>query len=87
MTQFFNSEQHLNEVDWNAVKLVKWNDTEKDPDIKRRKQAEFLVYSEIPLSAIVAFVVYNNDARSTVLAKFAEHNFTGNILVNPKWYY
>jgi hypothetical protein len=87
MTQFFNSEQHLNEVDWNAVKLVKWNDTEEDPDRKRRKQAEFLVHSEIPLSAIVAFVVYNNDARSTVLAKFAKTGFSGNILVKPKWYY
>lgn len=87
MTQFFNSEKYLNEVDWNTVNLIKWNDTEEDPDRKRRKQAEFLVQSEIPLSAIVAFVVYNNDAKSTVLAKFAETGFSGNIFVKPKWYY
>lgn len=87
MTQFFNSEKYLNEVDWNAVSLAKWNDTEEDPDRKRRKQAEFLVYNEIPLSAIVAFVVYNDNAKSIVLAKFAETGYNGNIFVKPKWYY
>ena len=87
MSQFFNTDNHLNEVDWNAVNLVKWNDTEEDSDRKRRKQAEFLVYSGLPLSAIVAFVVNNDAAKSTVLTKFAEYGFTGNILVKPKWYY
>lgn len=87
MSQFFNTEEHLNEVDWNTVNLVKWNDTEDDSDRKRRKQAEFLVYREISLSVIVAFVVYNDTAKSTVLTKFAEHGYTGNIFVKPKWYY
>jgi hypothetical protein len=31
--------------------------------------------------------VYNDAAKSTVLTKFADHGFTGNILVKPKWYY
>ncbi len=87
MSQFFNTEEQLGEVDWNTVRLVKWNDTADDTDRKRRKQAEFLVYNELRLSAIIAFVVYNNDAKSKILSKFTEHNFEGNILVKPNWYY
>jgi len=49
MSQFFNDEDSLEEVDWNAVKLKRWTDTEDDPDRKRRKQAEFLVFNELPL--------------------------------------
>lgn len=87
MTQFFNNEKYFNEVDWDTVNLAKWNDTEADPDRKRRKQAEFLVYGEIPLSAIVAFVVFNDDAKSLILTKFAITGFEGSVLVRPEWYY
>lgn len=87
ITQFFNNEKYFNEVDWDAVNLVSWYDTEADPDRKRRKQAEFLVYGEIPLSAIVAFVVFNNDAKSLILTKFAITGFEGSVLVRPEWYY
>ncbi len=87
MSQFYNCENDFKEVDWDTVKLVKWNDTEDDPDRKRRKQAEFLVYRELPSSSIIAVIVYNDDAKSTVLTKFAEHGFTCNIIINQNWYY
>jgi len=87
MSQFFNDEDGLEEVDWNTVKLVRWNDTEEDPDRKRRKQAEFLVYEEVPLSVIVGIGVYNEAAQTNILAKFAEHDFTCNVIVKPDLYY
>ena len=29
LSQFFNEEKDLKEIDWKAVNLVKWNDTEE----------------------------------------------------------
>lgn len=87
MSQFFNDEDSLDEVDWDTVSLNRWNDTEDDPDRKRRKQAEFLVYSELPLSTLVGVGVYNEAAKANILAKFAEHDFIGNVIVKPDLYY
>ncbi len=87
MSQFFNAENGLDEVDWDTVSLTQWNDTEDDPDRKRRKQAEFLVYEQVPLSVIVGIGVYNEDAKTNILAKFAKHNFKCNVIVKPDLYY
>lgn len=87
MSQFYNMESDLKEVDWKAVKLVRWNDTEEDPDRKRRKQAEFLVYKELPISALIAIVVYNNEAKSKVLSIFEKYDLTFEVAVKPEWYY
>jgi hypothetical protein len=87
MSQFFNRENHLNEIDWHTVKLKQWNDTIDDTDRKRRKQAEFLVHQELPLSAIIAIVVYNDTAKSMVLTKFVETGININTLIKPTWYY
>ncbi len=87
MSQFFNNEDGLKEVDWDAVKLIRWNDTEDDPDRKRRKQAEFLIFKELPINTLVAVVVYNETVQKEIINKFAEHNFTCNVIVKPKWYF
>jgi len=87
MSQFFNDEEGLEEVDWDTVNLNRWNDTESDPDRKRRKQAEFLVYNELPLSTIVGIGVYNEAAKTNILTKFALYDFTCNVIVKPEFYY
>ncbi len=87
MSQFFNDEDSLEKVDWDAVNLVHWNDTEDDPDRKRRKQAEFLVFNELPLVALVTVGVYDETVKNEILVKFAEHDLTCNVIVQPKWYY
>jgi len=86
MSQFFNDEDSLEEVDWNAVKLKRWTDTEDDPDRKRRKQAEFLVFNELPLDTLVAIVVYNETVKNEILTKFATYD-SRNVIVKTNWYY
>jgi len=39
-----------------------------DLDLKRRKEAEFLVETDIPTTAIVGWVVYNEEAKQRLLA-------------------
>jgi len=87
LSQFFNTEDNLDEVDWHTVELNRWNDTEDDPDRKRRKQAEFLIYREVPLSVIIGIGVYNETAKTNTLAKFAAHDFTCSVIVKPDLYY
>lgn len=77
----------MNEVDWKTVNLVRWNDTEEDSDRKRRKQAEFLIFSEFPLSSIIVIAVHNEEIKAELISKFAKHNFKCNVVVKPNLYY
>ena len=64
-TEFFEPsdvEEIENIVDFPAVKAQYWK-KEGDLDLKRRKEAEFLIEEDIPLSAIGIFIVYNEVAK------------------------
>ena len=87
LSQFFNQEADLKEVDWKTVNLERWNDTEDDPDRKRKKQAEFLIHKDLPFSMILAIVVYNENAKSIISTKLAANNIKCNIVVKPNYYY
>tara|TARA_R110002050_G_scaffold110458_1_gene222725 strand:- start:1356 stop:1949 length:594 start_codon:yes stop_codon:yes gene_type:complete len=87
LSQFFNDEKYLKEVDWKTVSLIKWNDTEDDPDRKRKKQAEFLIYKEVPFSMIKAIITYNESTKIKILTKLAENNIKCNVIVKSNYYY
>lgn len=55
-----------NIIDWKAVKSIYWKN-DIDLDLKRRKEAEFLVASDIPVSAIVGFAVYSDNSKKKLL--------------------
>ncbi len=49
-------------LDWDAIKAKFWK-SETDLDLKRRKEAEFLIEQDVPFGALLGFVVYNQDAK------------------------
>ncbi|GIV29503.1 MAG: hypothetical protein KatS3mg028_0569 [Bacteroidia bacterium] len=55
-----------NQVDFKAVQEKDWHNTE-DLDLKRRKQAEFLILGDLPFKAILGFIVYNKKAKNKLL--------------------
>ncbi|MBC8883876.1 DUF4433 domain-containing protein [Flavobacterium piscinae] len=58
---------HLEDLlDWQAVKSINWK-SETDLDLKRRKQAEFLVLGDVAPIHILGFVVYNEVAYNRLL--------------------
>ncbi len=58
---------NLNELlDWTAIKAKYWK-SETDLDLKRRKQSEFLVLGDIPTSAVLGFVVFNQQTKDHML--------------------
>lgn len=53
-------------VDFEAVKNLFWNN-ESDLDLKRRKEAEFLVEGDIPSNVISGWVVYNEKTKGKLI--------------------
>ena len=65
LTTFYDQTRinHLSEiVDWNAVRASYWGGQE-NLNLKRKKQAEFLVSKDIPPNLIIGFGCYNDAAK------------------------
>ena len=72
-----------NIIDQQAVNTLDWT-SETDLDLKRRKQAEFLVYGDIALGGILGFLVYNENARNRIIGYGAK---AANVHVKPIHYF
>lgn len=70
-------------VDLNAVYAKYWTD-DKDLDLKRRKEAEFLILGDIPKSAILGFVVATEETRNKLLQMGVN---TEDVVVKPNYYF
>lgn len=55
-------------IDWNAVNSIKWSGDGIETDIKRRKQAEFLVKEDLPKEYIIGFGCFNESAKSKLVS-------------------
>ncbi len=72
-----------NILDKKAIKARYWKD-ENDLDLKRRKEAEFLVLGDIAPSANLGYIVYNQAAKEKIL------NFgvgETKIYIKPNYYF
>ena len=70
-------------IDWKAIKAKYWID-ENDLDLKRRKEAEFLVLGDIPSSPILGFLTYNEDAKNKLLSFDAD---SSNVHIKSDFYF
>jgi len=55
-----------NQVDFNATRAKFWKD-ENDLDLKRRKEAEFLIKQNLEYKDILGFATYSSDAQTELL--------------------
>jgi hypothetical protein len=58
-TDFFDDLKDLDKIDWPLMAATYWNDTDEDPDRKRRRQAEFLVHEFFPWELVSYIGVYD----------------------------
>lgn len=86
-SMFFNNKNDLNQVDWNVVNSVRWNNTDSDSDRKRRKQAEFFVHKSVNLKSIIGVAVYNEESFDYVSNIISTFNSPLDIKILPAWYY
>ncbi len=86
-SQIYNSEDGLNDLDWNTINTRRWFDTEDDPDRKRRKQAEFLIHQEMPIEAIHVIGVNNLETKERVEGIRSKHESKLEVIVFKNGYY
>lgn len=72
-----------NIVDFKAVSARYWKD-ENDLDLKRRKEAEFLVEDDVPRSAILGYAVFSNNSKRLLASYGIEEK---QIVVKPDYYF
>jgi len=70
-------------LDQNAINATYWRQ-EGDLDLKRRKEAEFLVETDIPITAITGWLVYSEETRNRLLTMGISEN---KIHVKPNCYF
>lgn len=91
MTDFFEDLADLDKVDWEAVETWKWGGRWRtaDPDITRRKQAEFLTHRFFPWSEVIGVAVMNASAEARVRQVFEKTRPAVNLplKIKPDWYY
>ncbi len=86
-TMFFNNIKYLDQIDWDVVNATRWNNTETDPDRKRKKQAECFIYKELELGAIQEIVVYNKEAYDYISSVLNDFNTNIPVKIKAGWYY
>lgn len=72
-----------NVLDWNAIKATFW-DGEDKRDLKRRKEAEFLVKEDVSPQQITTFGCYSESAKQKLIRYGID---AGKIKVNSQAYY
>lgn len=86
-SRFFDDLKDLDKIDWSVMKSKMWNDTDAQPDRKRKRQAEFLVHDFFPWSAIGAIGVIDADVESEVLNLIGKNPHQPQVVVKRNWYY
>jgi hypothetical protein len=89
LTEFYDDLADLTKVDWNAVETWRWGGRwlEKDPDVKRRKQAEFLVHEKFPWELVERIAVIDDTTAAKVTSIVTRAAHRPRVTIEPKWYY
>ncbi|HEX2935320.1 MAG TPA: DUF4433 domain-containing protein [Bacteroidales bacterium] len=87
LTEFFNSSDDFDKVDWTMVKERMWKNNEEDFDRMRRKQAEFLVKDQVSVNCIGGIIVYNEEKKVQVQHIIDKLKLTIPVKVNTNYYY
>lgn len=76
-------------VDFTSVYADIWKNTPLQPDRQEKKQAEFLVYQQVPWKLVQEVGVLDDSAKAQVQAILATHptRHQPQVLRKPSWYY
>lgn len=86
LTSFYTKDE-LSQIDrivrYNDVYSSQWN-SEEDIDLKRRKEAELLIKSDLPVQYIRGYVVYNDNAKQKLIELGINND---KIVISPGYYF
>jgi hypothetical protein len=87
ISKFYNNLNDLDEVDWDMVGAKFWKPEPDDEDRTRRKQAEFLIHTHVPISLIDKIVVYNQEKFNFVQDLLIKNGLNIPLEINTNLYY
>ena len=87
LTEFYDSLDDLDKIDWDLMKSNRWNDIETDMNRKWRRQAEFLVHNHFPIDLIAGIGVMSDRIKNEVEEILKASNIEIKVAVLPNWYY
>ncbi|NQT12398.1 MAG: DUF4433 domain-containing protein [Planctomycetes bacterium] len=89
VSNFYDDLMQLGNVPWAVMKSRMWNDTDRVPDRKRRRQSEFLVHRFIPWPLMRGAAVFSEPMRRQVEAILDQLPEDQRPIVRVKrnWYY
>lgn len=83
----FYTEEYIDRIDelidTKAINSKYWKD-ENDLDLKRRKEAEFLIEKDLPSDAVLGYAVLNERAKNKLLSLGIKEE---KVIIRPKYYF
>lgn len=86
-TQFFNSVDQLDKIDWTILQRRDFKRDDNDPGKLERYQAEALIRSTMPVSELRGIVCYTDAVTDHVHHVCAKFNLRTKVIKKPEWYF
>jgi len=87
LSEFYDDLVYLPEIDWDIMQEKYWRDTIEDPDRKRRRQAEFLVFNKFSWNLVEKIGVLNRKVEREIVDMISIASHKPNVSVEAGWYY
>ena len=83
LSNFYNSQSDLSEIDWQAVRSTDF----RDPQVKEGKQAEFLLFDFFPWTLVEKVATIHSAIANQVRSIMENQAHRPTIEVRPTWYF
>ena len=80
----FSGPDVFSNLDVAAIRSVKYA---KDPELKRKKQAEILIPDRLPMSPMLDIICYGENSKTRALSILSEFGIKMAVTVNQGWYF
>ena len=74
-------------IDWELMESRYWADTDEDPDRKRRRQAEFLIYQRCPWRLVREIGVKDSSIKTKVINILQQSDDQTPVNIHNEWYF
>lgn len=85
--RMFPGTSGFDQLSWDIIHSHSWGDAANDNDRKRRKQAEFLAWREVPWTAVRLIGAHDGAVADEVRAILEGSAHRPTVEVQPDWYY
>jgi len=85
--EFFNRVEDLDRIDWPLLQSRNFKTDDKDPGKSARYQAEALVHSHVPLSALRGIGCHDEAVRQRLQSVIESHGLSLTVKSTPTWYF